>query len=132
MLSVRICVVFAVWACGFLRQRFLLLRRDGKAGGAEEPGVVFEGGGAGVCSIRLAGFPVIGFAGGNIEKSGTKALCDRYCDGFDEVLAVIREHDDHCAIVCRTFFSVLRSEIFAAPSLATDSDGTETALSFTP
>ena len=53
--------------------------------------VGIEDSGAGVCSIRLAGFPVIGFAGGNIEKSGTKALCDRYCDGFDEVLAVIRE-----------------------------------------
>ena len=53
--------------------------------------VGIEDSGAGVCSIRLAGFPVIGFAGGNIEKSGTKALCDRYCDGFDEVLAVIRK-----------------------------------------
>lgn len=52
--------------------------------------VGIEDSGAGVCSIRLAGFPVIGFAGGNIETSGTKALCNHYCHNFDEVLAVIR------------------------------------------
>lgn len=45
--------------------------------------------GAGVCSIRIAGFPTIGFAGGNIIESGTLGLCNAYCETFDEVLAVI-------------------------------------------
>jgi beta-phosphoglucomutase-like phosphatase (HAD superfamily) len=48
-----------------------------------------EDSGAGVVSIRLAGFAVIGVADGNIEKSGTKGLCSSYCATFDEVLAVI-------------------------------------------
>lgn len=52
--------------------------------------VGIEDSGAGVCSIRLAGFPVIGFDGGNIEKSGTRALCNWFCGDFTEVLAVIR------------------------------------------
>lgn len=53
--------------------------------------VGIEDSGAGVCSIRLAGFPVIGFDGGNIEKSGTRALCNWFCGDFTEVLAVIRK-----------------------------------------
>jgi len=48
-----------------------------------------EDSGAGVCSIRLAGFAVIGFAGGNIIESGTKGLCSYYCETFDDVLKVI-------------------------------------------
>lgn len=46
--------------------------------------------GAGVCSIRLAGFSVIGFAGGNIIESGTKGLCSHYCQNFEEVLGIIK------------------------------------------
>jgi len=48
-----------------------------------------EDSGAGVCSIRLAGFAVIGLAGGNIIESGTKGLCSYYCETFDDVLKVI-------------------------------------------
>jgi beta-phosphoglucomutase len=46
--------------------------------------------GAGVCSIRLAGFPTIGFGGGNILASGTKELCNYYCETFEEILEIIR------------------------------------------
>ena len=52
--------------------------------------VGIEDSGAGVCSIRLAGFPTIGISGGNIIESGTRGLCDHYCDTFDEILKVIR------------------------------------------
>ena len=48
-----------------------------------------EDSGAGVVSVRLAGFATIGMAGGNIIQSGTRALLDTYCRTFDEVLAVI-------------------------------------------
>jgi beta-phosphoglucomutase-like phosphatase (HAD superfamily) len=48
--------------------------------------VGIEDSGAGVCSIRLAGFGVIGFAGGNIIESGTLGLCDYYCDSFTQVM----------------------------------------------
>jgi len=48
--------------------------------------VGIEDSGAGVCSVRLANFPTIGFAGGNIIDSGTRALCDAYCDDFSEVM----------------------------------------------
>jgi beta-phosphoglucomutase len=51
--------------------------------------VGIEDSGAGVCSIRLAGFPTIGFAGGNIVESGTKELCTYYCDTFQDVLKII-------------------------------------------
>ena len=37
-----------------------------------------EDSGAGVCSVRLAGYTTIGIAGGNIEESGTKAVCTYY------------------------------------------------------
>ncbi|MEI6667569.1 MAG: HAD family hydrolase [Acidobacteriota bacterium] len=53
--------------------------------------VGIEDSGAGVCAIRLAGFSPIGIAGGNILQSGTRALCDHYCESLDEVLAVIGE-----------------------------------------
>jgi beta-phosphoglucomutase len=49
-----------------------------------------EDSGAGVCSIRLAGFAAIGFGGGNIDQSGTRALCAHHCDTFEEILRVIR------------------------------------------
>ena len=48
-----------------------------------------EDSGAGVCSIRLAGFPTIGLAGGNIVESGTKELCTYYCETFEEVLDIV-------------------------------------------
>ncbi len=51
--------------------------------------VGIEDSGAGVCSIRLAGYPTIGIADGNIISSGTQALCDYYCEGFEEVYEVI-------------------------------------------
>jgi beta-phosphoglucomutase len=48
-----------------------------------------EDSGAGVCAIRLAGFPTMGMAGGNIIESGTRALCDYYCETFEEILKAI-------------------------------------------
>ncbi len=51
--------------------------------------VGIEDSGAGVCSVRLAGFAVIGLAGGNIPESGTLALCHAYCDRLDEILRMI-------------------------------------------
>lgn len=45
--------------------------------------------GAGVCSVRLAGFPTIGIGGGNIEHSGTRGLCHAYCENLLDVLDVI-------------------------------------------
>jgi beta-phosphoglucomutase len=51
--------------------------------------VGIEDSGAGVCSIRLAGFPTIGIVGGNIESSGTVALCEHFCRTFSEILKII-------------------------------------------
>ncbi len=48
-----------------------------------------EDSGAGVCSIRLAGYPTIGISGGNIEASGTKALCSAYCNSFNEIIKIL-------------------------------------------
>lgn len=48
-----------------------------------------EDSGAGVCSIRLAGFATIGVTGGNIETSGCGALCGKIYDGFDKILDLI-------------------------------------------
>jgi beta-phosphoglucomutase-like phosphatase (HAD superfamily) len=48
-----------------------------------------EDSGAGVCAIRLAGFPTVGMAGGNIIASGTRGVCDFYVETFDEVLRII-------------------------------------------
>lgn len=48
-----------------------------------------EDSGAGVCSIRLAGFPTIGIGGGNIIGSGTKGLCNYYCETFEEILKIL-------------------------------------------
>ncbi len=50
-----------------------------------------EDSGAGVCAIRLAGFPTVGMAGGNLIESGTKALCQYTCETFEQVLRVIRD-----------------------------------------
>lgn len=52
--------------------------------------VGIEDSGAGICSIRLAGYPAIGLSGGNILESGTQELCCHYCENFDEILDVIR------------------------------------------
>lgn len=51
-----------------------------------------EDSGAGVCSIRLAGYGVIGYAGGNINQSGTKALCNYYTHSFAEILDIIDQY----------------------------------------
>ena len=51
--------------------------------------VGLEDSGAGVCAIRLAGYSTIGLAGGNIVESGTRALCDHYCDTLADALRVI-------------------------------------------
>jgi len=52
--------------------------------------VGIEDSGAGVCSIRLAGFNTIGFGGGNINESGTRGLCDLYGESFSEILDMLR------------------------------------------
>lgn len=52
--------------------------------------VGIEDSGAGVCSIRLAGYHTIGFGGGNIESSGTKPLCDYYADTFEQIWEYIK------------------------------------------
>jgi beta-phosphoglucomutase len=49
-----------------------------------------EDSGAGICSIRLAGIPTIGIAGGNIIESGTRCLCNHYCQSFEEILNIIK------------------------------------------
>ena len=51
--------------------------------------VGIEDSGAGVCSIRLAGFAAIGMSGGNSVGSGTRALCIHFCKSFDDLLKVI-------------------------------------------
>jgi beta-phosphoglucomutase-like phosphatase (HAD superfamily) len=48
-----------------------------------------EDSGAGVCSVRLAGFPVLGMSDGNIIESGTKGLCEDYCENFEQILKLI-------------------------------------------
>ncbi|OPZ20865.1 MAG: hypothetical protein BWZ10_00593 [candidate division BRC1 bacterium ADurb.BinA364] len=50
--------------------------------------VGIEDSGAGVCSIRLAGFSCIGVAGGNIVESGASGLCERICPDLAEVAAL--------------------------------------------
>jgi beta-phosphoglucomutase-like phosphatase (HAD superfamily) len=52
--------------------------------------VGIEDSGAGVCSIRLAGFPAIGISGGNIIESGTQAICSLYCEQIMEILENIQ------------------------------------------
>lgn len=47
--------------------------------------VGIEDSAAGVIAIRLAGFAVIGVAGGNIEASGVRGLCSHFCASLTEV-----------------------------------------------
>jgi beta-phosphoglucomutase len=47
--------------------------------------VGIEDSAAGVVAIRLAGFAVIGVAGGNIEASGARGLCSYFCVSLAEV-----------------------------------------------
>jgi beta-phosphoglucomutase-like phosphatase (HAD superfamily) len=53
--------------------------------------VGIEDSGAGICSVRLAGYSAIGITGGNIIESGALGLCNYYCDSFEEILAIIKE-----------------------------------------
>ncbi len=48
--------------------------------------VGIEDSGAGVVSVRLAGFACVGIGGGNIVSSGTQALCSQYCATLTDVL----------------------------------------------
>lgn len=50
-----------------------------------------EDSGAGICSIRLAGYTAIGISDGNIIQSGTKGLCNYYCNNFEEILKIIKD-----------------------------------------
>ena len=50
-----------------------------------------EDSGAGIASLRLAGFPAVGVAGGNIVESGIMPLCSRFCNDLNEVLEYIEE-----------------------------------------
>lgn len=49
-----------------------------------------EDSGAGVCSVRLAGYTTVGIAGGNIVESGTRAVCDYYEDNFADIMKIIK------------------------------------------
>lgn len=57
----------------------------------EERGSVvgIEDSGAGVCSVRLAGYYTVGITGGNIMESGTLGFCNSYCDKFEEILKLL-------------------------------------------
>lgn len=48
-----------------------------------------EDSGAGVLSIRLAGFAAMGITGGNIDQSGTRPLLTHYCDSLPAALQFI-------------------------------------------
>ncbi len=62
----------------------------GAAFGNRNRVVGIEDSGAGVCSVRLAGYTTIGIAGGNIEESGTKAVCSYYEQNFQDIMKVIK------------------------------------------
>jgi beta-phosphoglucomutase-like phosphatase (HAD superfamily) len=49
-----------------------------------------EDSGAGVVSIRLAGFAAFGLGGGNIEESGVRPLCHTFSHNFGQVLKAIQ------------------------------------------
>ena len=57
----------------------------------EERGSVIgiEDSGAGVSSIRLAGYYTVGIAGGNIQESGTIGMCNAYCGTFEEITKLL-------------------------------------------
>lgn len=48
-----------------------------------------EDSGAGVSSIRLAGYYTVGIGGGNIRESGTMGMCNEYCETFEEIWKLI-------------------------------------------
>lgn len=52
--------------------------------------VGIEDSGAGACSSRLAGYTTIGIAGGNIEESGTKAVCTYYEENFNDIMKIVK------------------------------------------
>lgn len=52
--------------------------------------VGIEDSGAGICSVRLAGFAALGISGGNIDESGTRELCNGYFDSFEEILSFLK------------------------------------------
>ena len=49
-----------------------------------------EDSGAGVCSVRLAGYTTVGIAGGNITESGTRAVCDYFEQDFAGIMKIIK------------------------------------------
>ena len=51
--------------------------------------VGIEDSGAGIASIRLAGFAAIGIKDGNIIESGTLGLCNHFCDSFEKILKIL-------------------------------------------
>lgn len=61
----------------------------GLATGERNHVVGIEDSGAGLCSIRLAGFSAIGIGGGNIEASGTRGLCSSFCETFADIESVV-------------------------------------------
>jgi beta-phosphoglucomutase-like phosphatase (HAD superfamily) len=48
-----------------------------------------EDSGAGIVSIRLAGFAPVGIGGGNIKESGTERLCRVFCNDFAGIINYI-------------------------------------------
>jgi beta-phosphoglucomutase-like phosphatase (HAD superfamily) len=50
-----------------------------------------EDSGAGVCSVRLAGYRTVGLGGGNIRQSGAMAFVSDYCETFEGVKRLIEE-----------------------------------------
>ena len=48
-----------------------------------------EDSGAGICAVRLAGYYTVGISGGNIIQSGTRGMCDQYCDSFGEIVRLV-------------------------------------------
>jgi beta-phosphoglucomutase-like phosphatase (HAD superfamily) len=51
--------------------------------------VGIEDSGAGVCAVRLAGLTTVGLAGGNIAESGTRPVCQHFCETLIDVLPLI-------------------------------------------
>lgn len=51
--------------------------------------VGIEDSGAGIISVRLAGFAALGIADGNIEQSGTLPLCSAFCPTLESALDII-------------------------------------------
>jgi beta-phosphoglucomutase-like phosphatase (HAD superfamily) len=60
--------------------------------GFDERGGVLgiEDSGAGVCSVRLAGYTTVGISGGNIIESGTRAVCDYFEQDFAGIMKIIK------------------------------------------